>query len=143
MRVLENPDHESPDAEDPELFKAWGYIPELGDRVLCVVYNETSAPAANCYCLLRPRSLGQMMKIDFDPEVDAAYLQLDDTKILNSEEVVPGVIFDFNEQGGVVGVEILGVRKKNPSHLLNLKIPFLCPDDRKAFESFLMERAQV
>ena len=61
----------------------------------------------------------------------------------NSEEVVPGVIFDFNEQGGVVGVEILGVRKKNPSHLLNLKIPFLCPDDRKAFESFLMERAQV
>ncbi len=44
VRVLENPDHESPDAEDPELFKAWGYIPELGDRVLCVVYNETSAP---------------------------------------------------------------------------------------------------
>ncbi|PSM47183.1 hypothetical protein C7Y66_21130 [Chroococcidiopsis sp. CCALA 051] len=44
VRVLENPDHEQPDAEDPELFKAWGYIPELGNRVLCVVYNETSTP---------------------------------------------------------------------------------------------------
>ncbi len=83
------------------------------------------------------------MKIDFDPEVDAAYLQLDDAKILNSEEVVPGVVFDFNEQGGVVGVEILGIRKKDLSHLLNLKIPFHSPDDRKAFESFLMERALV
>lgn len=44
VRVLEAPDHEEPDAEDPELFKAWGYIPELGGRVLCVVYNETTDP---------------------------------------------------------------------------------------------------
>lgn len=44
VRVLENPDHEEADAEDPELFKAWGYIPESGDRVLCVVYNETTDP---------------------------------------------------------------------------------------------------
>lgn len=42
--VLENPDHEEPDAGDIELYKAWGYIPELGDRVLCVVYNETTEP---------------------------------------------------------------------------------------------------
>ena len=44
VRVLENPDHEEPDAEDPELFKARGYIPESGDRVLCVVYNVTTEP---------------------------------------------------------------------------------------------------
>lgn len=84
-----------------------------------------------------------MMKIDFDPEVDAAYLQLDDAKIIESSEVVPGVVFDFNERGGVVGVEILGVKKKDPRHLLSLKIPFHNPDDRKAFESFLMEQAKA
>lgn len=81
------------------------------------------------------------MKIDFDPEVDAAYLQLDDSKIIESEEVVPGVVFDFNERGDVVGVEILGVKKKDTRHLLSLKIPFPSPDDFKAFKSFLMKHA--
>lgn len=83
------------------------------------------------------------MKIDFDPEADAAYLHLDDSKIMESEEVVPGVVFDFNERGYVVGIEILGVKKKDPHRLLNLKIPFPSPDDFKAFESFLMEQAKV
>ncbi len=44
IRVLENPEHEEPDAEDPQLYKAWGYIGEVGGRVLCVVYNETTEP---------------------------------------------------------------------------------------------------
>lgn len=44
VRVLESPEQEEPDEEDPELYKAWGYIPESGDRVLCVVYNETTNP---------------------------------------------------------------------------------------------------
>lgn len=79
------------------------------------------------------------MKIDFAPEVDAAYLQLDETKIIESEEIGPGVIFDFNERGGVVGVEILGVKKKDLHYLLSLKIPFHSSDDKKAFESFLMK----
>lgn len=44
VRVLENPDYEEPNLEDPELYKAWKRIPELGERVLCVVYNETIEP---------------------------------------------------------------------------------------------------
>lgn len=83
------------------------------------------------------------MKIDFDPEVDSAYLQLDDEKIIESEEVIPGVVFDFNSRGGLVGVEILGVKKKDPRHLLSLKIPFPNSADFKAFESFLMEHAKA
>lgn len=83
------------------------------------------------------------MKIDFDLEVDAVYLQIDDAKIIESEEVEPGVVFDFNESGSIVGVEILGVKKKDLGHLLSLKIPFYSPDDFKAFENFLIEHAQV
>ena len=83
------------------------------------------------------------MKIDFDPEVDAAYLQLDDAKIVDSEEVLPGVVFDFDECGSIVGVELLAVKKKNPRHLLSLKIPVHNPDDFKAFESFLVKHTKA
>lgn len=83
------------------------------------------------------------MKIDFDPEVDAAYLQLEDSRIVESEEVVPGVVFDFNECGCVVGVEILKVKMKDPQILLQLKIPFYSHNDFKEFESFLMEKAKA
>jgi len=84
-----------------------------------------------------------MMKIDFDEEVDSAYLQLDDAKIIESEEVLPGIVFDFNSYGGVVGIEILGVKKKNIRHLISHKIPFPNSADFKAFESFLMKHAHV
>jgi uncharacterized protein YuzE len=32
-----------------------------------------------------------------DREADALYLRLDDSKIVESEEVSPGVVLDFNE----------------------------------------------
>lgn len=54
------------------------------------------------------------MKVHFDEQADAVYLRLDDSKIIESQEVQPGVILDFNEQGQVVGVEILGVMKRVP-----------------------------
>ena len=47
------------------------------------------------------------MKLKVDEKADALYLRLDDSKIIESEEVSPGVILDFNEQNQVVGVEIL------------------------------------
>jgi uncharacterized protein YuzE len=68
---------------------------------------------------------------------------LDDAKIIESEEVLPGIVFDFNSYGGVVGIEILGVKKKNIRHLISHKIPFPNSADFKAFESFLMKHAHV
>jgi uncharacterized protein YuzE len=55
------------------------------------------------------------MKLKVDPETDALYLRLDDSRIIESEEVVPGVVLDYNEQDQVVGVEILGISKRAPS----------------------------
>ena len=54
------------------------------------------------------------MKLKVDPEADALYLRLDDSQIIESEEVAPGVVLDFNEQNQVVGVEILGISKRAP-----------------------------
>ena len=50
------------------------------------------------------------MKIHFDEAADALYIRLDDSKIVESEEVRPGIVLDFNDQNQVVAIEILRVR---------------------------------
>lgn len=52
------------------------------------------------------------MRLDYDPEVDALYLRLSESPVLDSEEVRPGIILDFDEQGRVVGVEVLDASKR-------------------------------
>jgi len=59
------------------------------------------------------------MKVHFDEKADAVYLRLDDSKIIESEEVKPGVILDFNEHDQVVGIELLHVKGRVP--IANLK----------------------
>ena len=49
------------------------------------------------------------MRIKVDKKNDALYFRLDETKIVESEEVRPGVILDYNEKDQVVGVEFLGI----------------------------------
>ena len=58
------------------------------------------------------------MKLSVDKEADALYLRLDDSSIVETEEVSPGVILDFNENNEVVGVEMLHLSKR--SSKLNL-----------------------
>ena len=59
------------------------------------------------------------MKLKIDEKSDALYLRLDDSKIIESEEVSPGVMLDFNEQGQVVGIEMLNLSQRSPR--LNLR----------------------
>ncbi len=55
------------------------------------------------------------MKVRFDEANDAVYFRLDESKIIESEEIQKGLILDFNSKGQVVGVEILGVTKRVPA----------------------------
>jgi uncharacterized protein YuzE len=48
-----------------------------------------------------------MMKIEYDAEVDIMYIELRGTPIEESDEVSPGVIVDYDENGVPVGIEIL------------------------------------
>ena len=59
------------------------------------------------------------MRVHFDEKADAVYLRLDESKIVESEEVHPGIILDFNERNGVVGIELLRVKNRIP--LANLR----------------------
>jgi uncharacterized protein YuzE len=54
------------------------------------------------------------MKLHIDKEADALYLRLDDSKIIESEEVSPGVVLDFNEDKQVVGIELLHLSRRSP-----------------------------
>ena len=53
------------------------------------------------------------MKLHVDKEADALYLRLDTSVIIESEEVSPGVVLDYNESNEVVGVEILHLSQRS------------------------------
>lgn len=53
------------------------------------------------------------MKLKVDEQADALYLRLDDSEIVESEEVSPGIILDFNADNQVVGVEILNLSQRS------------------------------
>ena len=54
------------------------------------------------------------MKLHVDKEADALYLRLDDSKIIESDEVAPGIVLDYNEKNQVVGIEMLYLSKRSP-----------------------------
>ena len=55
------------------------------------------------------------MKVHVDQEADALYLRLDDSAVVESEEVHPGVVLDFDADNQVVGLEVLNVRDRPPA----------------------------
>lgn len=63
------------------------------------------------------------MKLQLDKQADALYLRLDDSSIVDSEEVSPGIILDYNAAQEVVGVEMLRLSQRAPNlDLSNLQI---------------------
>ena len=54
------------------------------------------------------------MRLKIDHENDALYFRLDESEIVESEEVSPGVILDFNSNEQMVGIEILSLSRRVP-----------------------------
>ncbi len=52
------------------------------------------------------------MKLKLDEETDTLYLRLDESAIVESEEVQSGVVLDFNAANQVVGIEVLNISKR-------------------------------
>ncbi len=59
------------------------------------------------------------MKIEYDPKADAMYIRLIAGTVVESDEVRPGVVFDFDAAGRVLGIEMLDVsqRTDNPREM--------------------------
>ena len=52
------------------------------------------------------------MRTRVDRENDALYFRLDESRIVESEEIQPGVILDYDENDKGVGVEFLSISSR-------------------------------
>jgi uncharacterized protein YuzE len=52
------------------------------------------------------------MKVVYDPEVDVLRIIFKNASIEESDEEKPGVIFDYDKDGKIVGLEILDASKR-------------------------------
>jgi len=50
--------------------------------------------------------------VHYDPEADAARITLSNAPYLESEEVLPGVVMDFDAEGRIIGIEVLRASTK-------------------------------
>jgi uncharacterized protein YuzE len=55
------------------------------------------------------------MKLHYDEQTDALYFRLDESKVVDSQEVEPGVVLDYNARDEIVAIEILGLKRRFPS----------------------------
>lgn len=52
------------------------------------------------------------MRLKVDRKNDALYFRLDESAIVESEEIKPGVVLDYDANDNVVGIEILGLSSR-------------------------------
>jgi len=97
---------------DPTLVHALRPIPEKGFRILRVIYNETRTPVIVVTAYFDKEG-DWAMKLEFDPQADAVYLELTDAEAEKSDEIQPGVILDYDAEGQIVGIEVLYISKRN------------------------------
>jgi len=53
------------------------------------------------------------MLIRYTKEVDVVYIQFSEKQVAKSDEGKPGIILDYDNDGNIVGIEVLEASKKN------------------------------
>ena len=57
--------------------------------------------------------------IKYRPADNAAYIRLSSAKVLESAEVSPDVVFDYDAEGRIVGIELLDAKAQLPADSLS------------------------
>lgn len=55
------------------------------------------------------------MRITYDPEVDALYIRFKETTV-TTKHLAEGIVADYDEKGGLAGIEILDALKRFGEH---------------------------
>lgn len=76
------------------------------------------------------------MRVEYDEIADAAYFKLANSQIVESEEVFPGIVYDFDKNEQVVGIEILNLKYRTPEQLKQFNFPFAEEDKTQLRELF-------
>lgn len=63
------------------------------------------------------------MKINYDRAANAAYIRRFEGKVIDSEELAPGIVYDYDETDRIVGIEILGVKQRRDEQFKNIDFP--------------------
>ena len=66
------------------------------------------------------------MRLTYDPEADALYIELKAVTPVDSRDLEDGVTVDLDEAGRVIGIELLDVQKRlGPDALAHISIDCL------------------
>lgn len=82
------------------------------------------------------------MKLSLNNLTDDIYIRLSDEKIIESEAIAPGIIYDFDINEQIVGIEILQVKQKTPEQLY-LMIRSFSEDDKQQLKEMLNYLAEA
>lgn len=52
------------------------------------------------------------MKIEYDKEVDALYIRIQEKKVARTREIEEGINLDIDEDGKIIGLEIIGATER-------------------------------
>jgi uncharacterized protein YuzE len=58
-------------------------------------------------------------QVKYDADNNAAYIKLAASKVVESEEVTPGVVVDFDASGHIAGIELLDARTQLTAEMLS------------------------
>jgi len=63
------------------------------------------------------------MRIEYDREANALYIQMQEKPVSRTREIEPGLLVDFDAQNNLVGIEILDVTERFVlSDIVNLHV---------------------
>ncbi len=54
------------------------------------------------------------MKFHYDQKIDALYIRFNNQRYVESDEVSEGVIFDYDKDGKIIGIEVLDASQRFP-----------------------------
>ena len=62
------------------------------------------------------------MKIEYDPEIDALYIELRSATPVRSIDIEEGVTIDLDEEGKIVGIELLDASERLKESLSHIEL---------------------
>ena len=112
-QAVQAPDWVRPDPRHPERTRSYKVVAQRAGRILRVVHRPEGADIVVITVHFDRRSQ-TMIRTSYDPEADAMFVWFDpqDGKSVETEEVAPGIMLDFDADGRVIGIEVLDVGER-------------------------------
>jgi len=83
------------------------------------------------------------MKINYNSIEKTAYIELFSSEIMESEEVTSGIVYDFDAQDKIVGIELYHIEKLSIEELKSLYQVLETREEKQQLSDFLMSLIAV